>query len=73
MTRNVGTLDRVLRAAVGVLLLGMAFFGDGALSSGWLHWIALIASVVLLATAAIATCPAYSLLGIRTCPIDQDG
>jgi len=60
MTKNMGTLDRGLRAAVGALLVGLAATG----TVGVWGWI----GVVPLATAAIGWCPAYTLFGIRTCP-----
>ncbi|MFG5382243.1 MULTISPECIES: DUF2892 domain-containing protein [unclassified Yoonia] len=64
MTKNVGTLDRVLRIVLGVaLLIGFFLNRDGAYS--WLYLI----GIVPLATGLLSTCPLYSLLGIRTCPL----
>lgn len=57
--RNVGLIDRVVRALIGLGLLAWALTG-GPL---W-AWI----GVVPLATAAFSFCPAYALLGLRTCP-----
>ncbi|MCU0888296.1 MAG: DUF2892 domain-containing protein [Rubritepida sp.] len=59
MTRNMGTLDRGLRVAAGLALVALAATG----TVGVWGWI----GVVPLATAAIGWCPAYTLLGIRTC------
>ncbi len=59
LTPNVGTVDRVLRIAVGLLLIGLALTGQIGLW-GWL-------GVVPLATAFLRFCPAYTLFGIRTC------
>jgi O-antigen ligase len=59
MTRNMGTLDRGLRAAAGLALIALAATG----TVGVWGWI----GVVPLVTAAIGWCPAYTLLGIRTC------
>ena len=59
---NVGTIDRVLRIVVGLGLLGLVFLGP---KTNW-GWI----GVVPLLTALVGYCPAYSLLGIRTCPLD---
>jgi len=61
MTKNMGMLDRGLRVAVGGLLVALAATG----TVGVWGWI----GVVPLATAAIGWCPAYTLLGIRTCPV----
>ena len=64
MTTNVGTIDRALRIIVGVALIAAAlgFYGP-AYTSGW-GWI----GVIPLVTAFIGYCPAYSLLGISSCP-----
>ena len=59
---NVGTIDRVLRIVVGLGLLSLVFLGP---KTNW-GWI----GVVPLLTALVGYCPAYSLLGIRTCPLD---
>jgi len=57
--KNVGTIDRAARAVAGIGLIAWAAMGGPV----W-AWI----GVVPLATAAISFCPAYRLLGIRTCP-----
>ncbi|HHI82385.1 MAG TPA: DUF2892 domain-containing protein [Rhizobiales bacterium] len=63
MSKNVGTVDRIIRAIVGIALIAWAlgFFGDSPYS--WIGWI----GVVALGTAAIGWCPPYALLGIKTC------
>ncbi|MBO9644143.1 MAG: DUF2892 domain-containing protein [Pseudacidovorax sp.] len=60
MTPNVGTLDRVLRIVAGLVLIGLALAG---VIGAW-GWI----GVVPLATGLLRFCPAYTLLGLRTCP-----
>lgn len=60
MTRNVGSIDRGLRIAAGLVLLGLGAFGP-------LGWWGLI-GLVPLATGLMSRCPAYSLLGVNTCP-----
>ncbi len=66
MTKNVGTIDRILRIVAGLALLAFAM-GWIAPGTGW-NWLGWIGVVPLL-TAAIGNCPAYSLLGISTCPV----
>lgn len=68
MNTNVGTLDRVLRAALGLVLLYLAFFGGLPLMEAavW-KWGAAAAGLVMLATAAFRFCPVYSLIGLKTC------
>jgi len=61
--KNVGTADRTIRGIAGAALLALALL----LLSGTWAWIAGIAGVVLLGTAALGTCPPYALLGINTC------
>ena len=63
MTRNEGTLDRGLRIAAGLLLIALAATG----TLGAWAWI----GVVLLATGLIGWCPAYTLLGLNTCPMKK--
>ena len=63
MTANIGTIDRVLRIVVGLGLIAAALglFGP-AYQSVW-GWFGLIP----LATGLLSWCPAYTVLGIRTC------
>ncbi len=67
MRSNEGGFDRLLRIIVGAALLLGVFFGS-SIGLGWLNpwgWI----GVVPLVTGLIGWCPAYAILGIRTCPI----
>ncbi len=59
MSRNMGQTDRILRFAVGALLIVLALTG----TIGAWGWI----GIVPIATAALNFCPAYRLLGINTC------
>ncbi|MGF1658808.1 MAG: DUF2892 domain-containing protein [Rubrimonas sp.] len=56
---NMGQTDRIIRIVVGLALIVAALTGY---LGAW-AWI----GIVLVATAAIGNCPAYSLLGIKTC------
>ncbi|KIN60096.1 DUF2892 domain containing protein [Sulfitobacter noctilucae] len=68
MTTNVGTLDRIFRAALGLGLLYLAFFsGLPAFDGGLLKFAAAIVGVVMLIVAAVRVCPIYSIFGIKTC------
>jgi O-antigen ligase len=58
MTKNIGNSDMALRLMVGAALIVLTLMG----SIGVWGWI----GVVLLATAVIRWCPAYSILGAST-------
>lgn len=60
MNSNVGGIDRLLRLVVGLVLVSLVFIGPKTLW-GWI-------GVIPLVTAGFGFCPAYTLLGIRTCP-----
>ena len=68
MAANVGNLDRILRIAAGLALLAFAL-GWLAPGTGW-NWVGWIGLVPLL-TGLAGSCPAYSLLGLSTCPLKQ--
>lgn len=68
MTTNVGSIDRLLRAALGVVLLYLAFFsGLPMFAGGLFKYGAAVIGVVMLATATLKMCPIYSMLGLKTC------
>ncbi len=56
---NVGTIDRILRIVVGLALVGLTLAG----TIGPWGWI----GVVPLLTAAIGSCPLYTVLGFSSC------
>ncbi len=62
MQCNVGKTDKLLRISAGIALLGLG-------ASGVIGWWGLI-GVVPLATGLLNWCPAYTLLGIKTCKTD---
>lgn len=68
MTVNVGTVDRIARAILGVVLFYAAFV-SGALDASVWKWVAAAAGVIMLGTAAVKFCPLYRLFGVRTCQV----
>ena len=66
MTANVGTVDRIVRLIIGLLLLGYAM-RIGFADTGW-NWVGWIGVIPIL-TAIFAYCPLYSFLGCSTCPL----
>ncbi|HEX5362881.1 MAG TPA: DUF2892 domain-containing protein [Gallionella sp.] len=63
MKLNVGGIDRILRIVVGLALIALAATG----TVGMWGWI----GVVPLLTGIFKFCPAYTLLGMNTCPMDK--
>lgn len=59
MTRNIGTLDRMLRVIVGLSAISLVFVGPQT-PWGWL-------GLIPLATAATGWCPPYAMFGLSTC------
>ena len=56
--RNMGTVDRAVRAIVGIVLIALVFVGPKT-AWGWL-------GLIPLATAVFAFCPPYALFGWDT-------
>ena len=67
--KNEGTADRALRSVLGVVVLAVAWFALGLGSGAALGIIAGVVGLVLLVTGLVGFCPAYRLLGIRTCSV----
>ncbi len=59
MKVNVGGIDRILRILVGIVLITLTVRG----TIGAWGWI----GVVALATGLFRFCPAYTVLGVKTC------
>jgi uncharacterized membrane protein YfcA len=60
---NVGGIDRLLRVVFGIALIAMTLTG----TIGVWGWI----GVVPLLTAALGSCPLYTMLGMSTCPMKK--
>jgi lysylphosphatidylglycerol synthetase-like protein (DUF2156 family) len=67
MTQNIGSADRVIRLVAGVVLLLLPLLTGFAAATPWLWWGAVVVGLVLIVTGLTRSCPAYALLGIRTC------
>ena len=64
MNKNIGTIDRVIRIVVGLVLIAYAL-RLGFHDTGW-NWVGWIGILPLL-TAIVRICPAYSIFGLSTC------
>lgn len=63
MKANVGGFDRILRALVGLSLLGAGLY--------FKSWWGLV-GLVPLSTAILRFCPAYLPFGLNTCALKKD-
>ncbi len=70
MKLNMGTLDRRLRLflVAPALILAGVLIGPG----GILAIVLYVLAGVMVATSLAGSCPLYTLLGIRTCPISSE-
>ena len=66
MVKNVGTVDRVIRAILGILFLVGAFLVMGTV----FKVILAILAIVMLFTAITQYCPLYKIFGMSTCPLE---
>ena len=67
MERNVGRLDATLRLIAAAALFGVSLVFN---ASPAISLVSALAALVLAATALSGRCPAYTLLGLSTCPHD---
>lgn len=68
MTANESGFDRIARLALGIVLLGVAWFFMGALGTT-LAIIVGVLGLIMLATSAMGWCPIYAMFGISTCKV----
>ncbi len=61
--RNVGPVDRALRAIVGLVLISLTVVGPQTLWG--------LVGIVPLLTAFLGSCPAYTILGVKTCGVED--
>ena len=66
---NMGSADRMLRSFVVAPVLVVAGLLVGP--AGWLAIVLYALAGVMLATSAVSSCPLYTLLGLRTCPLQK--
>lgn len=63
IVQNVGSADKIARIVVGALLILLALMG----TIGVWGYI----GVIPIATALMGWCPAYTVFGIKTCPVQK--
>ena len=62
LKKNVGSVERILRIAVGIAALVAFFLLPEASYRYWL-----LIGIVPLATGLMSSCPLYTIFGISTC------
>ena len=62
MTLNMGNIDRILRALVGVVLIAAAFGAYGAAYQSVWGWI----GIIPLASGLLGYCPVYNMYSFKT-------
>ena len=65
MKSNVGSLDRILRIIIGIVLAVLYLKGT---VTGGAGVALLVVGLVLIVTALIKWCPIWKVLGVNTCP-----
>lgn len=65
MLRNVCGIDRVLRIVLGLGLVAALAFG--IIPAGTATIIGVVIALVMLASGLLGFCPAYRLLGLKSC------
>ena len=64
MKQNMGTVDRVIRTVVAVLVGVLYFTG---VIGGTLGIVLGVVAVIFLLTSLVSFCPLYTLIGVSTC------
>ncbi|WP_019451297.1 DUF2892 domain-containing protein [Cupriavidus sp. BIS7] len=65
MQKNAGSLDRLARIVIGIVLIALAATHQVGIW-GWI-------GVIPLVTGLIGYCPLYRVFGFSTCPITRQG
>ncbi|MFA5132205.1 MAG: DUF2892 domain-containing protein [Candidatus Paceibacterota bacterium] len=67
ITKNIGTLDRVIRFIFAEIFFLLAFFW----TYGAVQIVLYVLAAAMLVTASFRFCGLYTLLGIKTCPAEE--
>lgn len=61
--RNEGNIERIIRIALGLVVLALAFT---SLITGVWTWVAAIVGAMLLITGVVGICPLYTVISLVT-------
>ena len=64
MKKNMGSMDRLIRVIIAILL-GSLYFTN--VITGALGIVLISLSIIFVLTSLISFCPLYTLFGIKTC------
>ncbi len=63
LPKNEGTVDRAVRVLAGIAVVSLAFIGP---KTPWGYL-----GLIPIVTGLLGSCPAYTLLGLSTCPMKK--
>jgi K+-transporting ATPase A subunit len=69
MKTNMGSMDRMIRVFVAVIL-GLAAF-NGMITGVWAI-VAYAVTAIFILTSLVGFCPLYAVFGISTCPLKKE-
>jgi phosphoglycerol transferase MdoB-like AlkP superfamily enzyme len=64
MKKNMGSMDRLIRVIIAILLVSLYFTN---VITGTLGIVLISLSIIFVLTSLIGFCPLYTLFGIKTC------
>ena len=67
ITKNLGTLDRVLRTGVSLTIIYIGFFNNMLIDDPIVGTALGLFGVANLVVAAVGNCPMYTLINFNTC------
>lgn len=59
MKKNIGNIERIIRVAIGLMILSLTFVGPQSLWG--------LIGILPIAIGLVGWCPPYAMLGISTC------
>ena len=68
MVKNVGQTDKMIRIGLAVVMIGLIFFAGFSMV---INIILGVVALVLVATSAVGTCPAYMPFKASTCKTEE--
>ena len=68
MKKNVGSVDKIIRYILAIVLVALYYFGT--LTGVW-GTVALVAAAVLVLTSMFSFCGIYAIFGMNTCKVPE--